>query len=395
MKVVLSYGLGVDSTSLLLRWLEDPSSRDFALSDLLVVTAMTGDEWPRTGYLVEQHVLPRLAAEGVRFVQIARRSRRQADGITVLSDTDMPDRLHLAGDYRLSDELTAAGTIPQAGGARRCSMKFKGWVVSTYLEQHAPEAFQRAFARDGGGEPGRMVFGFETGETARASRARTYDTPRLRSEFPLIDWGWDRADCERYIAEVTSVSDWPKSACVYCPFSLTSKAGRARTLTRYDTRPDSAIEALMLERRSLALNPRGGLIAGDRLADLIAQERPAIASAFAAAVDDAPHALYEVRRIWRPRADDPERVANVNRSLRVLRSGSRADCERALLDLADPGELVVGEDGLARLYRRRRGAELPAREHFLVVGPAGAEDRQMPNFERWWAQATPALQAAA
>lgn len=31
---VLSYGLGLDSTAVLLRWLTDPSSRDFDLSDL-------------------------------------------------------------------------------------------------------------------------------------------------------------------------------------------------------------------------------------------------------------------------------------------------------------------------------------------------------------------------
>lgn len=41
-RVVLSFGLGLDSTSLLMRWLADPASRDFDLSELAVVTAMTG-----------------------------------------------------------------------------------------------------------------------------------------------------------------------------------------------------------------------------------------------------------------------------------------------------------------------------------------------------------------
>ena len=72
MRVVLSYGLGVDSTALLLRWLEEPRSRDFDLSDLLVVTAMTGDEWPRTGALVERHILSRLREAGIRFAEVAR-----------------------------------------------------------------------------------------------------------------------------------------------------------------------------------------------------------------------------------------------------------------------------------------------------------------------------------
>ena len=38
--VVLSYGLGVDSTAILLRWPSEPSSRDFDLVDLAVVRAL-------------------------------------------------------------------------------------------------------------------------------------------------------------------------------------------------------------------------------------------------------------------------------------------------------------------------------------------------------------------
>jgi transposase len=40
--------MGVDSTALLLRWLHDPDSRDFDLDQLIVITAMTGDEFPDT-----------------------------------------------------------------------------------------------------------------------------------------------------------------------------------------------------------------------------------------------------------------------------------------------------------------------------------------------------------
>lgn len=39
--VCLSYGMGLDSTCLLLRWLAEPASRDFDLSELVVVTAHT------------------------------------------------------------------------------------------------------------------------------------------------------------------------------------------------------------------------------------------------------------------------------------------------------------------------------------------------------------------
>lgn len=120
--VVISWGMGADSTGLLLRWLHEPRSRPCNLDDLLVVTAMTGDEWPVTGVLAEQHILPRLTAFGVRWVQVARAGASQSDGISVLDDSRAPVRVHLAGAWKLSDELRAAGTVPQVAGSRRCSV---------------------------------------------------------------------------------------------------------------------------------------------------------------------------------------------------------------------------------------------------------------------------------
>ncbi|MHB1782277.1 MAG: hypothetical protein ACYCTE_06240, partial [Acidimicrobiales bacterium] len=44
----MSWGLGAGSAAILLRWLADPSSRQLALEDLVVVVAMTGDEFAET-----------------------------------------------------------------------------------------------------------------------------------------------------------------------------------------------------------------------------------------------------------------------------------------------------------------------------------------------------------
>lgn len=41
-RIVLGFGLGCDSSAILARWLTDPSSRDFELHELAVITAMTG-----------------------------------------------------------------------------------------------------------------------------------------------------------------------------------------------------------------------------------------------------------------------------------------------------------------------------------------------------------------
>lgn len=170
MKIVLSYGLGVDSTALLLRWLNEPDSRDFDLSDLLIVTAMTGDEWPETAELVECHILPRIREAGVTFAQVARGGPSQKQGIVILDESDEPRRLHVDGAYTLSDELTAAGTVPQVGGSRYCSQKFKGWVIDKYLAECAPQATRHAF-------------GYEASEAPRARRCEEHMPNRLAFRF--------------------------------------------------------------------------------------------------------------------------------------------------------------------------------------------------------------------
>lgn len=276
-------------------------------------------------------------------------------------------------------------------GKRLCSMKFKGWVIDRYLEDYAPEATRHAFGYEVGEQgraedcqrhmPGRLAFGFEQGEAARARRASAYDTPYRVAEFPLIEWGWDRQACVDYIERITGEADWPKSACVYCPFALTSIAGRARALARFDAEPQAAIATLMLEWRALCLNPRTGLIAGDRLIDFLDERRPEIAKRFRDELDRTEHAVYGVRRLWRPRADDPLKVANANRDVRILSDGSRAQCVQDVRGLG----AVDCHDGIERVYVLRRGARLPAREQFCVAGPAGADEKALPSFESWWA----------
>ena len=53
---VLNYGMGVDSTAILLRWLNmADQERGFPLKNLIVLTAQTGDEFESTKDLVETH----------------------------------------------------------------------------------------------------------------------------------------------------------------------------------------------------------------------------------------------------------------------------------------------------------------------------------------------------
>ena len=120
--VVVSYGLGLDSTCLLLRWLTEPQTRDFDLTDMVVVTAMTGDEFDSTAKDVETYMLPLFRRLEIRYIQCARSERTtttSGDGVVILDDSTCPERLHIDGAYRLSTEMITAGTVPQLGGARK------------------------------------------------------------------------------------------------------------------------------------------------------------------------------------------------------------------------------------------------------------------------------------
>jgi hypothetical protein len=258
--VALSYGMGLDSTCLLLRWLEEPSSGDFDLSELVLVTAFTGDEFESTRDVVERHVLPRLRDNGVRFVQCARSQRlttTRGDGVVVLDDSTRTEKLHFLGRYRLTDEMLSQGTIPQLGSFRSCSVHSKA---------NALEPIIAALTQ---GQPYRHAIGFEAGERARAAKDAQYNNDLRTGWYPLVEWGFDRAKAQEYVTALTG-EPFPKSACSYCCFALTTETGRANQVERYRHEPQAGAQALMLETVARSLNPRQTLIAGSSAADLIA-----------------------------------------------------------------------------------------------------------------------------
>ncbi|GAB2966021.1 hypothetical protein GCM10023080_029790 [Streptomyces pseudoechinosporeus] len=160
---VLSYGLGTDSTAILLQFLAAPERYGLRpdLADLVVAHAVTGDEWPDSLSYVDRLVLSLLRRARVRLVQIAR-GGPDADGVVILDDSRQPRRIFAQGPWRLSDELRAAGTVPQmARGKRTCSIKFKGWCLNQWA------------AAEFGTSSFRRVIGYHAGELDRARR-----TPR-------------------------------------------------------------------------------------------------------------------------------------------------------------------------------------------------------------------------
>jgi hypothetical protein len=107
---VMSNGLGVESVAIMLRWINEPESRDFALKDLIVITAMMGREWPDTIQKFEQHMLPLFRKHGIRFVQVARAGHLEEEGIIVLNDSRAPSKVFAEGAYTAT-QATRGQTI--------------------------------------------------------------------------------------------------------------------------------------------------------------------------------------------------------------------------------------------------------------------------------------------
>lgn len=382
LSLVLSYGLGADSTCVLLRWLREPQTCPVPLERVVVLTAMTGNEWESTSENVRAHVLPELRAHGVRFIQVARAGRhvrKDGTGVSVLDDSREPYVLYSAGDFTLEDEMLSAGTLPQLGGSRICSAHAKGSPLDAVIE--------RLFA----GRSYRHAMGFEANEQRRADKDALYNTERRTGVYPLIEWGFTRQDALDYIASVTGVTAWPKSACTYCPFALGSRDGREATLVRYEQHPDVAARALLMETVAVALNPAQGLMANRRLVDELASAGASAAiAAHTELLNSAEYAVYRVRRIYRAHQGDPTRKSpRTDRSVRRIASGPRADMEALVRSYRELGcELDVSDPAAERAYRRRRGDRYPTVEEFVVAAPAVVDDKQLPRFEQWWTEHT-------
>jgi hypothetical protein len=380
--VVINLGMGVDSAAILLRYLTDPASRDFDWDDAVVITAMTGDEFAQTGRDVEEHILPLLRRHSVRYLQVARSQRhvtKNGDGIVVLDDTTHPTRVHLDGAYKLSDEMLESGTVAQRSGSRLCSVHAKGDVLDPVI------------ARLTQGRPYRQIIGYEANEPKRAANDRAYDTQLRTGVYPLIEWGWTRAICIEFIASVTAGVIWEKSACAACPFALSNKAGLARVLARYAKEPAAGIATLFQEHVALTLNPAQTLLPARSARTVVADAGlDEVLAGFDHKLATAEHAVYEVRRILRPRQDDRTKMANASRSVAAIATGTREQMQTTLAELAEQSGSDIATDahGIGRVYLRTRASVFPTVEHFYVACPAVVKDKHAPHFEAGWAALT-------
>lgn len=189
--LVVAYGMGVDSTAMLVEMAR------LGIRPDLILFADTGDENPETyNYLSVINAF--LRANGFPAVIVVRR---------------LPTRSRKSGMvYRtLGENCVANETLPSlAFGRKGCSQKWKREPQDKYVNGWEPA--RAAWVR---GHKVVKLIGYDAGPKD-ARRSKIADDAKYTYLYPLREWGWDR---ERCVAEIkrTGLPVPPKSACVFCP----------------------------------------------------------------------------------------------------------------------------------------------------------------------------------
>src|SRR5436305_12527296 len=186
--LVVAYGLGVDSTALLVEFARRGIRPD------LILFADTGGEKPET-YQYLDVIRPFLARVGFPDVIVVRYQPKWAVYST------------------LEGQCLHTGTLPSlAYGGKSCSIKYKVAPQDRHVAGWGPA--QRCWAR--GGKVLKAI-GFDAGP-ADGRRHRYAEDRRYRYWYPLVEWGYDRPRCQQVIA-AAGLPVPMQSACDFGPAS--------------------------------------------------------------------------------------------------------------------------------------------------------------------------------
>jgi len=412
---ILNWGMGVESTAILLMWIFFPETRPFKnWNQLIIVVAQTGDEFPETKHLCETYILPLLRKLGVRLVQAAKHGAIKADGYTLLSDTCEPYEMFIEGDHKLSDNMLTDGWVPRVGRPHICAMRWKGEVLDALigdiisaiqqamdvlavlcLLQHSRFDWQYAMwllaARDDI-QIGPYL-GYNSDEMGRMKESQDYGCHGAKFLYPLIERQMNRQACIDLILQVTGVV-WRKSCCRFCPFQK-----RAVAIAHYQSDLESAIFALWCEFNALAMNPRMRLFERYSVKDICLEAGIDTAIAqFEQRLAESEWAVYYVRRIYRQVGNPAKPRVDSARKVEMLATGTQAEMMGWLKDLADVKGLPLTHDSHWRVYSHVRNEEnkvYPAIEGFWVAAPALIRDKcYRKTFDSDWRKLCLQFQAA-
>ena len=191
---VISFGGGQQSTALLV--LAAQGRIDYRT--FLFANVGNDSEHPATLRYIAEHAAPYAAEHGLELVELQRVGvvgARAGEGRTLLADLLRPESRSIPIPVHL------AGGGP---GTRQCTDRYKIAVI-------ARETLRRGATEDA---PATVGIGISLDEIHRANNRRR--TPHEWVEYPLLDLGLRRTDCQRIILDV-GLPVPPKSACWFCP----------------------------------------------------------------------------------------------------------------------------------------------------------------------------------
>lgn len=184
--VVLSFGGGTNSAAMLVGLHERNESVD------LILFADTGGEKPHTYTFINQMNVW-LKSIGFPEITVVRKLRK-------------------TGEWEsLEAECLRRSVLPAiAYGWKTCSQKFKILPQDKFLDRWEP-------AKDVWAQGGKVtkLIGYDAGEP---QRAKDYTTEKYDLQYPLIEWGWGREECEEAILRA-GLPLPGKSSCFFCPYN--------------------------------------------------------------------------------------------------------------------------------------------------------------------------------
>ncbi|PZU74438.1 MAG: hypothetical protein DI530_16235 [Sphingomonas sp.] len=189
--VVLAYGIGVDSTALLIELEARGEPPD------LVLSADPGAEKPET-YAYQEMIAAWMAARGIPYEVVRYVPRRFK---------------HWPPYYSILANVLTNATLPSISlGRHSCSLKWKVAPQDTFLRRWAPA--QAAWSC---GQKVVRLIGYDASpaDSRRYAHASAIDDPLFECRYPLREWGWSRDRC---VARIVSAGlpVPPKSSCFFC-----------------------------------------------------------------------------------------------------------------------------------------------------------------------------------
>ncbi|WP_225847320.1 phosphoadenosine phosphosulfate reductase [Streptomyces sp. HPF1205] len=188
---VISYGGGVQSTALLV--LAARGEIDF--HTFLFANVGDDSEHPATLAYIRKIAFPYAVRAGIEVHELKRR-RRDGTTETLMQSLNRPDTRSIPIPVRMPNG---------APGRRNCTADFKIKVIGRWLRNHGATT----------DHPAVVGIGISLDEIHRANRRRR--EPHELIEYPLLDLGLRRSDCERVITDA-GLPVPPKSSCFFCPF---------------------------------------------------------------------------------------------------------------------------------------------------------------------------------